>query len=128
MTTTSTRERLSRRLIGAVIGLLAACLIQPWQTVSAAPETSAASAFIENVGRDVLKVLRAEKSDQERFGQLIVLLNESIDLDLVARLALGKNWRRASDTQKHDYLKLFRVYALQRHCQLKQVMRSSCGI
>ena len=38
--------------------------------------------------------------------------NEPIDLDLVARLILGRHWRTADDGQRQQYLELFREYAL----------------
>ncbi|HZA66620.1 MAG TPA: ABC transporter substrate-binding protein, partial [Geminicoccaceae bacterium] len=37
---------------------------------------------------------------------------QPIDLDLVARLILGRHWRSASDAQRQEYLELFRDYAL----------------
>ena len=109
----SIRKKMCGRLLGMALGFLAAGLIQLWQPAAAAPETAAASDFIENIGHDVLGVLRAGKSDQKRHDQLIALLNESIDLDLVGRLTLGKNWRSANDAQRHDYMELFRAYALE---------------
>ena len=37
---------------------------------------------------------------------------EASDLDLVARLILGRHWRTASAEQQEEYLELFRAFAL----------------
>ena len=68
--------------------------------------------LIQTVGTKVLDILKQEISQDEKFKLLVDLLDESIDLDLVARLILAKHWRTASDEQKTEYLKLFRAYAL----------------
>ena len=51
-------------------------------------------------------------SDRQKFDALVGLLSQPIDLDLVARLILGRHWRTASDAQREEYLELFRDYAL----------------
>ena len=54
----------------------------------------------------------AFKSDRGKFDRLVILLEGPIDLDLVARLILGRHWRNASGKQRAEYLDLFRAYAL----------------
>ncbi len=51
-------------------------------------------------------------SEQQKFSQLVATLSGPVDLDLVARLILGRYWRTASEAQRADYLKLFRDFAL----------------
>ena len=66
-----------------------------------------------SVGNDVLDVLRdPAAAKQEKFERLVTLLDEPIDLDLVARLILGRHWRSASEAQRAEYLELFRAFAL----------------
>jgi phospholipid transport system substrate-binding protein len=61
----------------------------------------------------VLDILRdADLSDQQKFNQLVALLSGPIDLDLVARLILGRHWRTANEAQRAEYLELFRAFAL----------------
>ena len=55
---------------------------------------------------------RSGRSDRQKFDALVALLEEPIDLDLVARLILGRYWRTADDGQRQQYLQLFREYAL----------------
>jgi phospholipid transport system substrate-binding protein len=69
--------------------------------------------MVETVGHQVLDTLRnTSLSDRQRFDQLVELLSGPIDLNLVARLILGRYWRSASDAQREEYLKLFRAFAL----------------
>ena len=77
------------------------------------PNPEAARALVETVGHKVLQTLRDPGlSEQQKFGQLVDVLSGPIDLDLVARLILGRYWRTATEAQRADYLKLFRDFAL----------------
>jgi phospholipid transport system substrate-binding protein len=77
------------------------------------PTAEAARTLVETVGQNVLKTLRDPGlSAQQKFDQLVQLLSGPIDLNLVARLILGRYWRTASDAQRTEYLKLFRAFAL----------------
>jgi len=78
----------------------------------AAPSPDDARNLIQTVGMQVLDILKQDVSQTEKFDQLVVLLDSSIDLDLVARLILARHWRRADEGQQTEYLKLFRAYAL----------------
>jgi len=105
-------EPIDRRqvLVGlqlTAVALLAGCSAQ------AAVDPAAAQDMIENVGVEVLAVLRnTDLSDQQKFDQLVELLDGPIDLELVARLILGRHWRAASEEQRSEYLTLFRAFAL----------------
>ena len=80
---------------------------------AAAPTAEGARQMVEDVGDDVLVVLKDDDlTDRDKLDRLIGLLEGPIDLDLVARLILGRHWRTASDEQRAEYLELFRTYAL----------------
>jgi phospholipid transport system substrate-binding protein len=101
-----------RRLLGGGLGL-ALLALASWQGVRAEPSADAARTLIETVGEDVLVILRdASLGDQQKFDRLVDLLDGPIDLDLVARLILGRHWRTASEAQRAEYLDLFRAFAL----------------
>jgi phospholipid transport system substrate-binding protein len=79
----------------------------------AAPSAEAAQGLIEGVSAQVLAILSDQGlSDRQKFDDLVGLLSQPIDLDLVARLILGRHWRTANDAQREAYLGLFREYAL----------------
>jgi phospholipid transport system substrate-binding protein len=84
-----------------------------WRAGHAAPSAPEAQALVEGVSANVLAVLSDQDlSDRQKFDALVDLLREPIDLDLVARLILGRHWRTADDAQRQQYLELFREYAL----------------
>jgi phospholipid transport system substrate-binding protein len=107
-----------RRMIGGLLGImllagggLLAVIGAP--AARAEPDADAARSMIETVGNDVLEVLRdGGLSDQQKYERLVTLLNGPIDLDLVARLILGRHWRTASEPQRTEYIELFRAFAL----------------
>jgi phospholipid transport system substrate-binding protein len=106
---TSTLDRGLARL-----SLLAILLLPPaWGPADAAPSAESARALIEEVSGDVLTILSdPSRGDRQKFDALVVLLDDPIDLDLVGRLILGRHWRTADDSQRQQYLELFREYAL----------------
>ena len=100
-----------RRLL---LALLATGLLPlGWRAAGAAPSAEEARALIEQVSAEVLAILSdGGLADRQKFDALVELLERPIDLDLVARLILGRYWRSADDTQRQQYLALFREYAL----------------
>jgi phospholipid transport system substrate-binding protein len=105
-------DLLDRR--GALLLSVAAGLVAlGWRIGRAAPSATDAEAFIQEVSTRVLAVLSDQGlSDRQKFDALVDLLSGPIDLDLVARLILGRHWRTADDAQRQQYLELFREYAL----------------
>jgi phospholipid transport system substrate-binding protein len=108
------RRRLAGGLFGGALLVAGALLaLGSWHAARAEPSADAARALIQTVGDDVLDVLRdGSLSDEVKFDRLVTLLDEPIDLDLVARLILGRYWRTASAAQQAEYLELFRAFAL----------------
>jgi phospholipid transport system substrate-binding protein len=79
----------------------------------AGPSAADAQRLIEEVSAEVLAILSDQGlSDQQKFDALVALLSDPIDLDLVARLILGRHWRTANAAQRQEYVGLFREYAL----------------
>lgn len=79
----------------------------------AEPTAAAAEALVGDVGEKVLAILKDPgASNQAKFDGLVAVLEGPIDLDLVAKLILGRYWRTASPEQQTQYLELFRAYAL----------------
>jgi len=101
-----------RRLLGGALALVLLPLAG-WHAARAEPSPAAARELIQKVGDDVLTVLRADELGKaQKFDRLVELLDGPIDLDLVARLILGRYWRTASAAQQAEYLDLFRAFAL----------------
>ncbi len=112
MTTSTTSERSTatdragwqrRSLLGLALGLATVPLVQP------AMANPTAEGFVAEIGEQVVEILRQEdKSDDEKLAALKTLLDSHTDLDLVARLVLGRHWRTASEEERRDYVELFR--------------------
>ncbi len=72
-------------------------------------DASNAQAFIAELGDDVVAILtQADADNQQKLVELKTLLDNNTDLDLVARLVLGRHWRSASEADRKEYVGLFR--------------------
>jgi phospholipid transport system substrate-binding protein len=92
-----------RSLLGLALGFAAVPLARP------AMADATAEGFVAEIGEQVIEILRREdKSDAEKLAALKTLLDSHTDLDLVARLVLGRHWRAASEDERRDYVELFR--------------------
>jgi phospholipid transport system substrate-binding protein len=102
-----------RQVLGLQLALVALLAGGGAGGARAAVSADAARELIVSVGVEVLAVLRnPDLAPQEKFDLLVELLDGPIDLDLIARLILGRHWRTASETQQTEYLELFRAFAL----------------
>ena len=105
-------ESTSRRRLLMGLGLLLAVPLAPAALADNA-SIDAARALVQGVGDQVLAVMQDDTlDDRQKFRRLVELLEGPIDLDLVARLILGRHWRTADQAQQQRYLELFRTYAL----------------
>jgi phospholipid transport system substrate-binding protein len=96
-------------------GLLAAgaCLTCLVPLTVSGRETPAAERFIQELGERTINVLNRTGADETaRIRGMAELLEGAVDFEAVARMVLGRNWQHASDTQRHDYVILFRGYTL----------------
>ena len=97
---------MTRRLVASALLLLPA--LRP-----GASSTGDGGAFIDELGRRTIDVLDHVGSDPEKRRQAIAqLLDETVDLTLIARLCLGRHWRTTSDAQRTQYVELFRTNVL----------------
>lgn len=106
-------EPLARRWLLSAAGLAPLALLLHGGGGRAAVSADAAQQMIQEVGAQVLAVLRDPALDnQQKFDRLVALLDGPIDLEIIARLILGRHWRTASETQRAEYTELFRAFAL----------------
>jgi phospholipid transport system substrate-binding protein len=108
-----TRFLAMRRWLGAMLTLAALIPLLLVQPGMAQPTSEQARDLVQTIGAEVLDVLQNDSLTRDRkVDRLIALLEGPIDLDLVARLILGRYWRAASEEQRQEYLRLFRAFAL----------------
>lgn len=100
----------SRRLyfVALIAGVLA---VSTGNATASASASSDAAKFVASVGEEVVSVLAAPGVDKdEKRHHFRDIFTHALDLDRMARRVLGRHWRRASDEQKNDYVRLFRDY------------------
>lgn len=72
-----------------------------------------AGAFVNRLGQRTIAALDRVKNDPSVRQQAIsALLDETVDLTLIARLCLGRHWRTADEAQRIEYVALFRANVL----------------
>ncbi len=108
-TTVATIGRLGRR---SLLGAAALLACRPRLARATAVDGSA-KAFIQRLGDETLAILDQPLDQQARLQGLKVLLDESTDIELIARLVLGRSWRQASPAQQQEYVRLFKDLVIQ---------------
>jgi len=96
-----------RSLLAAGLVLV---LVSPW----AAPETRAAPAdagsFVSNLGKRAIRELTPKDiSDAERVKRMRALLAEAFDVKAISKFVLGIYWRRTTEDQRAEFLKLYKT-------------------
>jgi phospholipid transport system substrate-binding protein len=74
---------------------------------AAAEPAGAATAFVQQVGRDMPGVLGDATSDADKRRRLEPFLARVVDVAAVARFCLGRYWRLATPAQQQEYRQLF---------------------
>jgi phospholipid transport system substrate-binding protein len=106
-------EPLDRRRLLKGLQLLPVALLLGGPSAQAAVSADAARDMIQSVGVQVLAILRDQGlNNQQKFERLVTLLDGPINLEIIARLILGRHWRSATEAQRTEYLQLFRAFAL----------------
>ena len=107
--------KLSRRraLLGAAAAV-AAAMSAGWGA-RAAPATAMGSAeeFVRRLGDSTITILNEPGTPPEKLEQLKHLLDQATDLELIARLVMGRYWRQATDAQRQEYVRLFKALVMQ---------------
>ncbi len=95
-------------MLGAALALTLAPAVTPGPTLAAGSEAPDAEAFIREIGDKVMAILvDASKSDTQKLADLKTMLDSYTDLDLMARLVLGRYWRTSSAEERKTYVELF---------------------
>jgi phospholipid transport system substrate-binding protein len=93
-------------LIG-VMGLILVMTIQP-SSSHAEVSGKKAEAFISGLADKAIEAMTMPKvSKSERVKHFKVLLNENFAVKTIARYVIGRYWKRATQSEKEEYLNLF---------------------
>ena len=96
-----------RSLLAAGLALV---LVSPWT----APEVQAAPAdaksFVAHIGEKAVRELTPKDiSDAERVKRMRALLAEAFDVKAISKFVLGIYWRRTTEDQRAEFLKLYKT-------------------
>ena len=69
-----------------------------------------AESFVRSVGDAVVQVLQQQLPRTETEQQLHAIWLKAFDGEGIGRSVMGKNWKKASDAQREEYLNLFPQY------------------
>ncbi len=79
----------------------------------AAVVDGSAEAFIQGLGDRTLVILEQPGTPQEKLTGLKQLLDQATDLELIAKLVLGRYWREAKPPQQAEFVRLFKELLMQ---------------
>jgi ABC-type transporter MlaC component len=97
------------------VAALAVLLASP----ALAKEASTPKAFVKNLSTTVLTELTSSKiSDSDRVRRLRRLLVKYFDIPVVGKFVLGVYWRRTSEAQFKEFLKLYEIYVAHNYAGL----------
>ncbi len=96
-----------RFFIIGVMGLVFAMAVQP-SSSRAEVSGKKAEAFISGLADQAIKAITVPNiSKLERVKRFKVLLNENFAVKVIARYVIGRYWKRATQSEKEEYLSLF---------------------
>lgn len=112
------RYVMKRRLAG----VLAPMLLLASASAGAAPDPQQAQEMVESTTRHMLDVLRTEARDGEVDPALVrdkinEIIRPRLDFLTMAKLAVGRHWRDASDDQKRALVNEFRELLIRTYAQ-----------
>lgn len=68
--------------------------------------------FIDNVSNDALQIIKSNISAAQKEEKLVDLFVASVDTKWIARFAIGKYWREATEQQRDNYINVHRKFLL----------------
>lgn len=101
------------RISFVVVPFVAVLVLTGMMFTAGAARAGAAGDFVKVAAeRTFAQLGNKELSDEQREKRFRTLLTETFDLPTIARFTLGRYWRRATDQQKEEYVKLFEDFVV----------------
>jgi phospholipid transport system substrate-binding protein len=96
-----------------VLAFVLLCIAYVMPNLAVADEKSAASDFVNNIGKQALAIIsNTEKSKEEKAAALEQLFTKNVDIDWIAKFVVGRYWKIATDDQKKQYMDNYRAFIL----------------
>lgn len=105
---------ITRRTTLSMLFILAmAFWVSPVSANAATTGDAAAETFIQSLAEDAVQALTTKGVERkERVKRFRDLLKQNFDVPFIGKWVLGRYWRKASDVEKEEYLKLFEDYVV----------------
>ena len=87
--------------------LAAALPLAPWGARAQQVDPGQATAFIQQVGNEMVAAINGGGAPAQRRAQVAAILRRAVDVDGVGRFVLGRWWRTASAAEQAEYQRLF---------------------
>jgi phospholipid transport system substrate-binding protein len=99
---------MKRTFLGAVAALL--CLTQTAQA-----DPASAKAYIDGVAKQVLAIVKTDADKAAKTKKMESLFADKVDINFVAKFALGKHWRTATEAQRNAYVAAYKPFILKNY-------------
>ena len=100
-----------RDLLTYSVAATAVLALRPGARAWAQPAGDA-TGFVTKLGNELIAIVNGPGSYGEKKRKLGPLIDESVDVDAIARFCLGLNWRRATPEQQQQFTQLFHAVLL----------------
>ncbi len=68
--------------------------------------------FVKSTSEKVMAILSKSTSDSEKQVQLTSVFTDTVDINWIARFAVGKNWQQMNATQQSEYISNYRKFLI----------------
>jgi phospholipid transport system substrate-binding protein len=109
------RPRWRLRMIGVLLLASALTAGAPARGAGAGDDPQT---FVQGIGDQVVQVLQQDLPREQAEQQLNAVWLGAFDVEGIGKAVLGKNWKKATDVQRRDYMEVFpkyvaKLYAIQ---------------
>jgi phospholipid transport system substrate-binding protein len=69
-----------------------------------------AGKFVEEIGNNIVTIANEKAPEAKKKEKIMLVIDNAIDAEWIARFVLGKNYKTTSDAQKEEFSKLYRNF------------------
>ncbi len=92
--------------------IIAILILTTSYSYAASEAVGEVSSFVHSTSERVMEILKKPSSDSEKQAQLTSVFTDTVDINWIARFAVGKNWQQMSATQQSEYISNYRKFLI----------------
>ena len=98
------------KMVTKITALIAVAYVMMGSAVMADDRLDASKSLVDEMAKAVKMAIEKDyESDEARIDAVDKLLDTYFDFDGITRFSAGRYWKKATDAEKADYKKLFRI-------------------